>query len=122
MEKIMNKDTEIRLCPTCNTMKIFKGKKCARCRKDVDTEIIKRFEANMLDGDSIDNCGGAMISAKESLDWLLSEVKRAKKETLEETIEMLWKLHKDERNTIHEAYNESLDLAIFKLKKKVEGE
>ena len=30
---------------------------------------LEHFEQNMLDGDSIDDCGGAMISAKACFDY-----------------------------------------------------
>jgi hypothetical protein len=38
-------------------------------------QLIKRFEANMLDGDSIDDCDGAMLSAKDCLEYFTDEIK-----------------------------------------------
>ena len=35
-------------------------------------EIKKHFEANMLDGDDVKNCGGAMLSAESVLEYISS--------------------------------------------------
>lgn len=35
-----------------------------------NSDIRKHFEANILDGDSVDDCGGAMFSAKSVLEYL----------------------------------------------------
>lgn len=42
--------------------------------KTINQSIRERFEANMLDGDSIEACGGAMISAEAVLEYLNSEI------------------------------------------------
>lgn len=35
----------------------------------------ERFEANMLDGDSVDDCGGCMLNAKEVLEYFKEAIK-----------------------------------------------
>ena len=56
----------------------------------VDNEL-KHFEANMLDGDSIDDCGGAMISAKENFEYV-QEVLQDQREEIWEVVEKkFWK-------------------------------
>lgn len=37
---------------------------------DKNSELKKHFEANMLDGDDVNDCGGAMLSAKYVLEYL----------------------------------------------------
>jgi hypothetical protein len=36
-------------------------------------DIKKNFEENMLDGDGIDSCGGAILDAKECLEFLIGD-------------------------------------------------
>ena len=38
-------------------------------------QLKKDFEANMLDGDKIDDCGGTMLSAKDAWEWCSSRLK-----------------------------------------------
>ena len=68
-----------------NTQKIYEGKPIIKrySQEQVDQllnsqreEIIKdlkeNFEANVLDGDKLEDCGKAMISSEAILDWLQS--------------------------------------------------
>lgn len=41
-------------------------------------EIRERFQANMLDGDDINDCGGAMLEAKEVFEYFLAEIEAEK--------------------------------------------
>ena len=53
--------------------------------KKLPKEIKKEFEANMLDGDRVEDCGGAMLSAKSVYEYLyqsISEIKQILKEEL----------------------------------------
>ena len=45
--------------------------------------VKEKFEANMLDGDKIDDCGGAMISAKACLEYAQETLSDQKKEIRE---------------------------------------
>lgn len=40
----------------------------------MNDKIKERFEANMLDGDPIENCGSCVISAKAAFEYLQEEV------------------------------------------------
>ena len=46
-------------------------------------QITKKFEANMLDGDTVKDCGGCMIFAEECLDYTIEELSEQRKEIIE---------------------------------------
>ena len=53
------------------------------------------FEANMLDGDKVDNCGGAMFTVDAVLDYVTDRLEKelltARQETIKEIVEMIEK-------------------------------
>lgn len=58
--------------------------------KDTIKEVRKNFEANLLDGDLVEDCGKAMLSATEVWDWLKPKLQETfdagRKEGVENTI------------------------------------
>lgn len=60
----------------------------------------EHFEANMLDGDDIEHCGGAMISAKAVLEYTEDLVQQLL-ESLEEEVEKMRKVDAKD----HEAHD-----------------
>lgn len=52
-------------------------------------EVKRDFEANLLDGDKINDCGGAMLSTKYIWEWLEPKLQEVRAETIRECIEAL---------------------------------
>lgn len=76
---------------------IYEGKEwnydgCEKCGKKIspsptwEKKELKAFEADMLDGDSINDCGGAMIDAKEVFIYMIERMKEVREERYKEGI------------------------------------
>jgi len=89
----------------------------------MDTKLKKKFEANMLDGDKVEDCGGSMLSAESVWSFIHSAVEDTRKEIKEKIKGMKKRINKkystDERRYPH-GYNQALQDVIDLLSHKKE--
>ena len=60
-----------------------------KLKSDWEKEQKEHFEANMLDGDRLEDCGKAMLSAESAFEYLIDALQWARQGGIEEAIEFM---------------------------------
>jgi len=129
-EEFVNRKTEKQLCSQCKKHNLDKCP-CPEVRETEKVEWAKklkeRFEANQLDGDNIDDCGGCMISAKEVFGWFVDEFNnlllQEKAKWIKQTRDEVVKIITDSKATFFVNKGQKLrvptDEALYELKAEI---